>query len=251
MRIRTFARWVIGLLGVAAIAWTVFVLPRFWSQATISQAAARIIAGDVYAPDAMSALEASIQSNRNLAQRPAVLGPASIIHLRAIDDAIAQGDQQPINPRLTVLRTAVTDALTNAPDDSYQWVVLYWVEDRLHGYDPKNLRYLQMSYAIGPQEGWIALWRNRISLGVYAALTSELKEAALNEFVGLVRSQFYAGAVEILSDSTPMVRERISARLAQLSESDRKSFAKVLADKDLLDVAVPGVNIEPSRPWQR
>lgn len=249
--LQAFARLIIGIFGVAAVGWTVFVLPRFWSQATISQAAARIIAGDVYTPDAMAALEQSLWPDRSLALRPAVLGPASIILLRQTEEAIARADLQPLNSRLTVLHDAVTHAILNAPEDSYEWLALFWLESYLYGFDAQQLRYLQMSYAIGPQEGWVAVKRNRIVLGLYATLTNDLKEAAVNEFVGLVRSQFYADAADIVSDSTPAVREALSARLAQLPNPDRQSFAKVLTDKGFFDMDVPGVNTARSRPWLR
>jgi hypothetical protein len=246
----TSARLCVSAFGVAAGLWAFLVMPRFWTEAAAYQASSRILAGDVYSQESLAVLAASLAIDGTSGMHPASLGPKSIIQLRQTEEAIAQGEQGIFNSRLMMLDRTLIETLINTPEASYQWLALYWTENRLNGYDPRFLDYLRMSYAVGPQEGWVALKRNRIVLGLFAVLTQDLKDAALSEFVGLVRSKFYADAAEIVGSSTPVVREKLIAQLDRLKESDRLAFTKILYDKWLLDKSVGGENSMQFRPWR-
>lgn len=236
--------------GIAAIVWAAIVLPKLWTEAAAYQAASRIIAGDVYSQESLAALAASLATDGKSWTHPAALGPASIIELRQTEEAIARGEQGDSKSRLIKLDRKTFDSLRSSPYGSYQWLVLYWTESRLNGFNPHYLQYLKMSYDVGPLEGWVAIKRSRIALGLFAALTDDLKEAALSEFVGLVRSQFHADAADIFGNLPPLVRARLIARLDQLKDAERQAFVKILYDKGLWDAPVPGVNLIPSRPWR-
>lgn len=243
-------RLFISSFGIVAIVWAVIVLPRFWTEAAAYQAASRIIAGDVYSQESLAALAASLESDGKSWVHPAALGPASIIQLRQTEEAIARGGRGDSKSRLLTLDRAISNSLTSSPYAAYQWLAFYWTENRLNGFNPRYLQYLRMSYEVGPLEGWVALKRSRIALGLYAALTDDLKAAALSEFVALVRSQFYADAAEIVSNSTPVVRELLFAQLVQLKEANRQTFVKLLYEKGLVDKPIYGVVTSPSRPWR-
>jgi hypothetical protein len=139
----------------------------------------------------------------------------------------------------------------SAPNSSYQWLVLFWAQNQLSGFDSKLVDYLRMSYETGPLEGWVALRRNGIVFSLYAALSEDLKSAALSEFLGLVRYQFYAEAAEVYRNSTPVAREVQTAGLRQLKDDTQaRVFAKVLYDKGILDEPLPAFTTPRSRPWR-
>ena len=138
----------------------------------------------------------------------------------------------------------------NAPSDPYQWLVLFWLNNTRSGFKSEHLHYLQTSYALGPQEGWIAIKRNRLTLAVFPSLSADLKEMAISEFVGLVRSQLYAEAVDILAGPGWQTRLILLGRLKELKEPDRRTLAKLLDDRNLDDVPVPGTEQQPRRAWQ-
>lgn len=245
------ARLLVGAFAAAAFVWAVFVTPIFWSNEGIARAASHIIAGEIYNPETMDALNASFEHTQGAVFRSSLLNNGAIIQLRNAENAIAAGDPKTIDEKLTTLDRSVNDALDNGPSDPFLWLIGFWLSNKRDGYTPEHLRYLQMSYDLGPQEGWIAVKRNQLALGLYAVLSDKLKTAALSEFVGLTRSQLYDEAADIMIGATPTVREALLVRLAQLGQSDREAFAKVLNSKGAFDIAVPGVGLQPDRPWRR
>lgn len=244
------ARFCTFALGVSAILWAAIVFPKFWTEAAVFQAASRIIVGDLYSQEALATLVTGIEPAGRVPARPAALEPLAVVQLRLTEEAITRGEERDTKPRLASLDRTITTALTGSPNVPYQWLVLYWAESRLNGYNPQYLRYLRMSYDTGPLEGWVALRRNRIALALYAVLTDDLKEAALTEFIGLARSQLFADTADIFGNSTPIVRAALIARLDQLKVPDRQAFVKIIYDKGFWEAAVPGVNLVPSRPWR-
>jgi len=238
-------------IAVGTICWTVIVMPTFWSEVTMVQAATRIVAGEVYKSDVMEALEAGLQKDRGSAFRSSVLNKAAIFRLRRADEAIATGNQYVIDASLDVLGQSVHNALANAPSDPYQWLVLFWLENAHNGFKPDHLRYLQMSYLLGPYEAWIAVKRNRLALALFSALPPDLAEAAISEFVGLVSSGLYTDAAEILEGQALPIRAVLLARLKAVPEYNRRPFARHLYDKNLDDFAVPGIAPPPVPLWRR
>ena len=53
----------------------------------------------------------------------------------------------------------------------------------------ENANYLRLSYALGPNESWIALWRNRLAFSLFERLPTDLSDDALDEFIKLVDTE--------------------------------------------------------------
>ena len=236
------------IFAAAALSWAIAVAPNFWSEAAIAQAAKQIIAGETYNPAILNRLDAALQSGEVL--RPAILSKAAIIRLRRSEDVIASGDVQAINANLTDLGRYIDDALANTPADSFLWLARFWLENGRNGVNAKDLSDLKMSYALGRNEGWIAIKRSRVVMAVYPKLPPDLAEASVSEFVGLVRSGLYIDAADILTGPGWPIRDRLMARLGGVSESNRLAFAKLLYDRNVDSVSVPGIDPRPQRPWQ-
>lgn len=243
------ARLFMLAVGAAAIGWTIAVMPKFRASAPIGDVATRIIAGEIYKPDVLQALAAGLDNSPASALPSSILSKAAIIRLRQAENAIAVDDRQIIDARLVALRRAIDEALMNAPYDPFLWLVLFSLDNTRSGFRPAHLRYLQMSYALGPNEGWIAVKRNRIALEAFSALPPDLAEMAISEFVGLVRSRFSREAADIAAGPARPIRALLFARLREIKEVDRQAFAKLLYDRDLDDIPVPGIEPPPQRPW--
>jgi hypothetical protein len=241
------ARLFMVAIGAAAIGWAISVTPNFWAYAPIADIADHIIAGETYKPDVLEALAAGLSNSRALARRSSVLSKAAIIRLQQAENAIAIDDRQLIDARLQALGQATDDALSNAPYDPFLWLIRFWLDNTRAGFSPAHLRYLQMSYALGPNEAWIAFKRNRIALAIFSELPPALAEAAISEFVGLVRSHLYSEAADIVAGPARPIRDILFARLRDLKQSDRQPFAKLLYDRNLDDVPVPGIAPSPQR----
>ena len=132
------ARLFVIIVAAGAIGWAVIVVPKFWSEAIVSEAATHIIAGEIYKPEYMEVLETAVDRDRGATLRSSILGKAAIIQLRRAEDTIAAGDQQVIDARLNSLDQSINDALTNSPSDPFLWLVSFWLDSTRNGFSLRH-----------------------------------------------------------------------------------------------------------------
>ena len=139
----------------------------------------------------------------------------------------------------------IRGSLSCAPADPFLWLALYSVEVNEQGPKPDYLKYLRLSYRLGPYEGWIASKRNPLAFGAFQQLPPDLREDVIDEFFAMVHDGNFSGqAAEILIGPAWPERELISSRLTRLSDYDRRRFADEL-DRRGYDLNVPGVGLAP------
>jgi hypothetical protein len=236
------ARLFLVIAGAVAMAWALTVVPVFWSENVIADVARAMIAGEAFKTEILAAVEARTETNSGSMLRSSLLGKAAVIRLRQTEDAIRAGDPEFIDQRLESLARIVDETFLNAPSDPFLWLVRFWLDVTRNGLRSENLRFLRMSYDLGPYEGWIAVKRNRMALAAFSALPGDLAELAISEFVGLVRWGLLSEAAEIAAGPARPLRGILFPRLKDLKYEQRRSFAGLIYQRDLDDVLVPGVN---------
>jgi hypothetical protein len=183
-------RTILVTFGCAAVAWGLYALPVFARQTPIERVATHVIGGDPFRPKVLAATMPLVEAAEQAEQcRPVALRSAAIIRTRVAEQAIVDGED--IDASLSALRNSIRRSLTCSPTDPFMWVVLYWVECAERGFQPNYLEYLRLSYRLGPNEGWIGLRRNGLTLAVFGQLPPDLAEKATEEFVGLLDSGFF------------------------------------------------------------
>ena len=244
------ARSFVVIVGCAAVWWGIVVFPVFWQGSSTERIANRIIAGAPFKAEILARELAIIDSiERSAYCRPAALRSAAIIQLRMVEAATSANGRNHIDEPLKPLGNAIGSSLSCSPADPFLWVVLFWMENTQNGSDPTYLKYLRMSYQLGPNEEWVALKRNRIALANFVTLPPDLAEAGIAEFVGLVGSHLYSEAGDILAGLARLIRGLLFTRLRDIKEADRLAFTKLLYDRGLDDIPVPGTAPPPQRPW--
>jgi hypothetical protein len=239
------ARLIVAIAGAMAMAWAIAVFPVFWSENVIVDVARAVIAGEAFKPDVLAAVEARTETNSGSKLRSSVLGRAAVIRLRQAEDAIRAGDPELINQRLESLALILDETFRNAPNDPFLWLVWFWLDTTRNGLRPDKLRFLRMSYELGPYEGWIAVKRNPVALAAFPALPNELAERAISEFVGLVRWGLVPEASAIAAGPGRPLRSILFPRLKDLSYEQRRAFAGAIYGRELDDVPVPGIAPPP------
>ncbi len=240
------ARLILAMAGAAAMTWAAIVFPVLWSEYAIVDVGQAVIRGEVFEPDVLAAVEAQTQGKSGSTLRSSVLGMAAVIRLRQAENAIRGGDRELIDRRLTSLNRMVRETLRNAPDDSFLWLALFWLDGTSNGVRPENVRFLRMSYELDPYEDWIAVKRNGVALAAFHALPKNLAARAISEFVGLVRWGLIPSAAEIAAGPARPLRGVLFPRLKQLPYEQRRAFADAIYGQGLDDVPVPG--IPPPKP---
>lgn len=244
------ARIFICLLGAGAIVWGVAVFPLFRQQAPLNGVAEELLRGHAFKSPTLSYEAAQIGAmERSSFCSPTALHSAVVIRVAILQEAIAAADHASINSAYTPLFNLARTALACSPTDSYVWLTLFWLDAGKNGLTPRNTDYLRLSYALGPNEGWIGFWRVQLALAMFKKLPKGLSDEAIDEFVKLVDTQFlYREAATIFARAPPDAQSRIAERLKTADPLPRQTFAKMLYDEGF-NVTVPGVQ-QPTRPWQ-
>jgi hypothetical protein len=159
----------------------------------------------------------------------------AVIRLRFAELAIAGGNGDLIRQTQSALDTALHRSLSCTPTDPLLWFALYWLQNNVRGLQQDNFRALRMSYRLGPNEGWLALRRNRFVMAVYPALPDDLKQRATDEFVQLVKSDFLTDAADILAGPATPVRDMLLSRLRGVDSQQLRLLSRRLADKGVDD----------------
>jgi len=231
-------------LGCLAVIWGAVTLPVFWRETVRDETAVLIVQGHRYATPVLAEEISKFESTRQDFCRAPALRSAAMVRLKLVENALEEADRVSIDQRMAELKRGITDLFACDPTDSFFWLVYYWTNLTTDGFNPDLLKFLRMSYQQGPNEGWIAIKRNRLALAIFSQLTPELSNLALEEFVGLVRSGFIEDAASILTGPGWSIREDLLSRLVSVPLAERERLALTLRNEGH-DVVVPGVAAAP------
>ena len=243
------ARILVVGFGSLAVAWALLTFPIFWRQSALEQIERHIIAGDSFKTAALVPERPTfVELGKDKWSRPSVLSAAAVIDLHLLEQAITDSDLKNLDTLMSETDGMIRKSLANSPADPFLWTVLFWLENTQNGFNRTHLKYLQMSYFLGPNEGWIAVKRNRFALAIYSALSPDLAENTVSEFSRLVGSNYFAEAADILSGPGWPIHDTLLAGLKDVDEVNRQTFAKIVY-KLGYDVLVPGIERPDWRPW--
>lgn len=247
---RSLVRALGCIVGIGAILWGSSVFSSFRKDTSLHHVASEYLLGRGFGDKVIQdELKQVASAAPSLTCNPTELHDEVILHLAVFNNALGGLNRSALNLDFAALQNSTRRALSCEPFDSFSWLTLFWLDSTQHGINPRNLTYLRLSYALGPNEGWIATWRNRLAIPNFAKLPPDLGEKALEEFVKLVDAGYlYSEAATIFASATPAVRQSLIERVKLANDVQRQIFARILYDKGF-DVIIPGVT-KPARPWE-
>jgi hypothetical protein len=231
-------------IGLAAVGWGTFAGPIFWRQTSTATLGTKIVAGERFKAGVLEEYLAGLDpSIRNGLCQPVTLRTLAIARLRLAEEAISDGQGAFIDQALTAGETALRSSLSCTPTDPFLWFSLFWMQTSVRGLQRDNFKLLRQSYSFGPNEGWLSVRRNRLAIAIYPSLPDDLKQAATDEFVQLVKSDFVTVAADILAVPGVSVRTMLLNRLdgAGIDERKLRFLSMLLAKKDI-EVAFPNLD---------
>ena len=240
------ARFLTIGLGLAAIGWAGFVAPVAWRQASAAPLGNKIVFGEGFKPGVLEQYLAAAQPDAGdgLCQ-PLTERAVAAARLRLAEEALSDGDSGLIGRTEAAGDAALRRSLSCTPSDAFLWFALFWMQNSRQGFQPDNLKFLLLSYRTGPNEGWLAIRRNRIAIAIYPALPDDLKQAAADEFVQLVNSGLITEAATILAGPGAPIRTMLLARLHGIDENKLRYLAALLAGAGI-DNPFPELDTRPS-----
>lgn len=239
------------LLGLGAMAWAGFTLPLFWREASPRLIAAKVLQGEDFK---LTSLLAQVRVAETVAQyrfcNPEGLHSLFALRLAILNQAITAANQVLIDSSYAPVYETARDLLACEPADSFVWLTLFWLDSGKYGLNERNADYLRLSYTLGRNEGWIALWRVRLAFVLFGRLPDDLANNAIEDFVKLLNTgQFYWNMADIFEHALSTVQYRIVERLKSTSMVARRQFARELHERGI-DVNIPGLERSDARPWR-
>jgi len=241
-----------GLLlagGLSSAIWSITALPAVWQMIPASDIAARVVGDHRFKLGALANVLVGIQSEQaGPISPPGFLRALALIKLRTAEEALLRSSSEEAHRSISAAVEDVRSALAVSPNDSLLWLMLYSVETTRGGFDLQYLRYLNQSYAAGPREGWVALRRNRLSLGIFSTLSDATQSAVISEFEQLVDADFVEDAAVNLMGAGWPYRERLLAALVSADIVSRQALYKRLAAEGI-KLPIAGIPVD-ERPWR-
>jgi hypothetical protein len=239
----------IVLLALAfEIFWTFANFKELNSAEFLQNIAERLVSGEQFEAEVLENIPAASDTGSIGSCHPTMARTAAIVQLRLVEMSIYKADQASLEKRLDNLEKLSRRALFCSPTDSYLWLILYWVDVRRHGLGDKQIEYLEMSYRLGKNEGWIAERRNGLALAVFEQLPLLLQENVIFEFSRLVDAGFiYSAAKNLMGPGWPL-QDKLLSSLTNVKLDMLLRFAKALR-KEGMYVDIPGLPPMERRPW--
>lgn len=225
-------------------------LPRFRQQTLPKMTAARILEGRTFKVQLLldEARQAAAASGYPICE-PAALHNLVILRLAILSASIAPGRSFD-KSSYDMLNKADREALSCAPSDAFAWLTLFWLDVVKNGFSPNNANYLRLSYALGPHESWISLWRNRLSFSLFERLPPDLADDAIDEFINLVDTRrLYGETARTFAVAPVGAQTRIVEHLQTANPISRRAFATALYERGI-NVLIPGEIPPEARPWR-
>jgi hypothetical protein len=235
--------------AIAGLGWAVLAAPLAMGGTGVSRLTSRVASGDQYEVTVLRRVADVAGRPTGLFCNDRFLRDALLIRSRLAELSLAAGEITEIDQRYDDVRSAATALLACSPGHALGWLAFFWTDLQTGRAGTAETReMLRRSYRLGPHEFWIQVRRNPLALSTYDTLPDDLKAAALDEFVDILKAGGFAQAASILlgpgSHLMPTLRERISP----LPEYTRRMLAlQFRAMRE--DFAVPG--IEPRDPRWR
>ena len=235
-------------IGVAAIIWASALGPAFWKYSVLNGIASQIIRGENISSELIQqTIPVADQLARSETCWPKAMHDAAIIRGRLVQISMEGSDPEQFDDSVAAAISMTRKSLSCAPADSFLWFTLFWLENMKYGLQLEAIAYLEKSYELGPNEGWIALKRNTYALISYDALPARLQQRAIEEFAVLVNSGFVAEAAANLTGPGWRIRELLLANLAGTREKYRRWLAVSLR-RSGMELKVPGIEMPELRP---
>ena len=248
---RIVARAGIMLFGLAAMAWAAMVLPGFLRDQTLISMGNALERGENYTfPVLFSQINTVPSSDEFGFCKAAARRANMIVLIKIIEDPSVVDNRTLKDTAWQKLQDATHALLECSPADSLGWLALFWLNMSKNGYAPEYGNYLQLSYDASPNEAAVALWRNRIVLGLYDRLPSRFSDLAIREFIKLVNSErLYTEMGDIFERAPPALQFRLSLALKTAESRPREVLTKMLQDRG---VHAPASEPSPvvDRPWK-
>lgn len=233
--------------GVAALLWSILLLPTFWEQRSLVAFASALERGDSFAtPVLLGKLKQARGFPETGGCNATAANAALRIRLKVMEQPNAAALAENIRDET---RAAARHLVRCSPLDAFGWLVLAWLENSEHPDGTKQFDYLRQSYRTSPNEAAIGVFRSRFALAQFRILPEDLVAHSIDEFAKLVETErLYPETIDVFERATPDIQLMLAARVGDINPRPKQVFARALFDRGIR-TAIPGTEPTTRRPW--
>lgn len=247
---RLVARIGMALFGVFALIWAALVFPVFLQRHKPTAVAGALERGENYGMAALMPYVNAAPQADPLGFCDALARRANmIIQTKVLEDPMVAENRTLQDAAWHKAHSATRALLACSPADSLGWLILFWLNMTKNGYSAEYGNFLQLSYDASPNEAAVALWRNRIVLGLDDRVPAKFTDLAVVEFVKLVNSErFYQEMGDVFERAPPALQRRLALALKTAEPKARQVFARMMTDRGVR-ANIPDAEPARERPW--
>lgn len=190
----SFCRAALLALSLAGIFQTLRTTENLASREPVSVAAANLLAGHVTSPSTLAAL---VHHAGTMDCRSDQLINRAMLLVQATEQFLLLGQLRDFDTSIDEAREDISRAISCTPSSSSGWLMLFWESSLSGGHSGPSFQYLQRSYDLGPNEGWLSLLRMRLAASFLDGLPQSVQDVTVAEFISLVRSGFVEEAAKV------------------------------------------------------
>lgn len=245
------ARLVVFAIVAISTLWLVMISPDFDIEATydLNIAAKQLLDGESLPPELLTEIDAKsaaaveakwcdVWGLQNLA----------IIRVARTENAIKANDPNAADRLLTEASETARKSLQCNPMATVSWTILAWIEFIRNDDTPRLRSLLNMSFKVGPFEGWSLLRRVGLQLHILRTL-DDVSIAQLRRQINWLLAR---GLVEVPAQlylsAGPQQQAFLRDVLAEAPEEVQKRAEQIVWNGGG-NIALPLVNPRGSRPW--
>lgn len=248
-RSRRLLQAIFLVVAATGVVWAALTLPIELTAIPLRPIEDSIVEGEQFKPEALARIAAYVapleKTEDCFAGAP---GEVAMFRLRAAATTLAHAHEKEIIEALRRADLAARKALACSPYQPFLWYALYWIDSTATGDKATGLAALEMSYRLGPYEGWISPLRNRAALPLLDRFSPDARTRVLTEFADMARDDTYQAASAYVR-ADPKLRAVLLPLLTQVPVDKRTLFARYLRNANIT-VTIPGVVIPDRAPWQ-
>jgi hypothetical protein len=221
-----------AILLLMALAWLGSVA-SYTFRPTLQDLASRLMRGERYDSVALEQIAARVASDAGGLCDPKLRRYVLLIQLRLLSNDIEAGNLAAMDSRLPNLKDTARQLIACSPSESIGWLALYWAETRTLGFGPSAISYLTQSYAFGPHEMWVQLFRAPLALRAYGFLPEKLKQQTLDDFADIVDARQLPAAVVIYQAAPAATQAALLGKMCSQPDEVRRVFRRFAQDRGL------------------
>lgn len=219
---------ILATVGCVGLAWGVAVIPSSEAADDLRDMKRQLLRSETFTPKTLALKVANANSENVSPCDDHAQVALLLMEMQLAEIALRSGEVTKFDQRTQSIEIRTRRALNCTPRQSFIWLMAFSAEV-LHGrINDRTFGLLAMSHETSPNEGWISIRRNAVSIPLILSMPDNLRQQTLSEFQQLVRNGFRDEAALSYSAAPPEIRRLLQNQIGELGPSEQRAFREAV-----------------------